>query len=152
MARLKVVAHKKTGHLVKGYADLHVENGESGVFGIHPIALPKTLNIQPATEGRLAHVALDSLKALFFVKSFAGDPSYAETKFFNPDSKLEGLWVHITFEDGETTEGIVHNSIDLLNEPGFLMKPPDPQSNNNALYILKSALKSFRVVGVRSHY
>ena len=152
MARLKVVAHKKSGHLVKGYTELDVEGGDSGIFAGGSFALPKTVNILPTTEGRVAHVTLDSLKALFFVKSFAGDPSYAETKFFNPESKLEGLWVHITFEDGETTEGVVHNGIEILNEPGFLMKPPDPQSNNNALYILKSALSKFRVVGVRSHY
>jgi len=152
MARLKVVAHKKSGSLVKGYAELHVDAGASGIFAGEPFTVPKTLDIQPATEGRVARVPLDSLKALFFVKSFAGDPAYAETKFFNPESKLEGLWVHISFEDGETTEGVVHNSIALINDPGFLMKPPDPQSNNNAVYILKSALSKFRVVGVRSHY
>jgi len=150
--RLKVVAHRKTGQLVKGFAELDVSVNAEGVPDVGPIPLPKTLSIHSSIGGRGVNVSTESLKALFFVKSFDGDPAYAETKFFNPAPKIEGLWVHLTFSDGETTEGIVSNNIAFVNESGFLMKPPDPHSNNQAVYVLKSALARFRVVGVRAEY
>ncbi len=147
-----MVAHRKTGQLVKGYAELDLSLNAQGIPDVGPVPLPKTLTIQSSINGRGVNVPTDSLKALFFVKSFDGDPAYAETKFFNPAPKIEGLWVHLTFIDGETTEGIVSNNITFVNEAGFLMKPPDPQSNNQAVYVLKSALQHFRVVGVRAEY
>lgn len=152
MPRLKVVAHRKSGHLVKGFADLDVPLDASGVPTTHSIKLPTQLSIHPVAHEKAVRLPVNTLKAIFFVRSFEGNPSYAETKFFNPEPEIEGLWVHLTFEDGETTEGIVHNSISLLNDPGFLMRPPDPNSNNQAVYVLKSAITRFRVVGVRSHY
>ncbi len=152
MPRLRVVAHRKTGHLIKGYTDLDVALDAAGIPVTHSIKLPKQLNVEPVNNTKAVRLPLDSLKAIFFVRSFDGNASYAETKFFNPEPEIEGLWVHITFEDGETTEGIVHNSLSLLNDAGFLMRPPDPNSNNHAVYVLKSAITRFRVVGVRSHY
>lgn len=125
---------------------------EEGVPDVGPTPLPKALTIHSSINGRGINVPTDSLKALYFVKSFDGDAAYAETKFFNPAPNIEGLWVHLTFIDGETTEGIVANNIGFVNEDGFLMKPPDPQSNNHAVYVLKSALTHFRVVGVRAEY
>jgi hypothetical protein len=152
MARLKVVAHRKSGQLIKGFAELEVPVNADGTIDVAHVALPKSLTIHSSISGRSVTVPVDTLKALYFVKSFEGDAAYAETKFFNPAPKIEGLWVHVTFADGETTEGIVNNSIGFVNDPGFLMKPPDPHSNNSAVYVLKSALTSFKVVGVRAEY
>jgi hypothetical protein len=152
MSRLKVVAHRKSGQLVKGFADLDVAVNDQGIPDSDPILLPKSLTIHSSISGRGVSIPIDTLKAVYFVKSFEGDAAYAETKFFNPAPKIEGLWVHLTFTDGETTEGIVSNNIAFVNEPGFLMKPPDPLSNNHAVYVLKSALAHFRVVGVRAEY
>lgn len=147
-----MVAHRKTGQLIKGFAELELSVNDQGVPDAGPTPLPKTLTILSSINGRGISVPTDSLKALYFVKSFEGDAAYAETKFFNPAPNIEGLWVHVTFADGETTEGIVANNIAFVNEDGFLMKPPDPHSNNHAVYVLKSALTYFRVVGVRAEY
>jgi hypothetical protein len=152
MTRLKVVAHRKSGHIVKGFAELNVPVNDKGIPDSGPIPLAKSLTVHSSINGRSVAIPVDTLKALYFVKSFEGDAAYAETKFFNPAPRIEGLWIHVTFADGETTEGIVSNNINLVNEPGFLMKPPDPLSNNHAVYVLKSALKHFRVVGVRAEY
>jgi len=152
MARLKIVAHLRNGKLLKGYSDLPLPTDSSGVVATAPIALPKQIAVEDADSGRRHSLALSSLKALFFVKSFSGNPRYAEIKFFNGEPKIEGLWVHLMFVDNEKIEGIVHNSIAFLTEPGFLMKPPDPNSNNQAVYVLKESLTHFRVVGVRSNY
>jgi hypothetical protein len=152
MARLKIVAHLRTGKLLKGYVDLPVPTDNNGLVATVPITLPKQVSIETAEGGKKQSVPLSGLKALFFVKSFQGNPQYSEIKFFNGEPKIEGLWVHLTFADNEKTEGIVHNSISFLTEPGFLMKPPDPNSNNQAVYVLKESLIHFRVVGVRSNY
>jgi hypothetical protein len=152
MSRLKVVAHRKSGQLVKGFAELDITVNDHGIPDSGPIPLTKSITIHSSITGRGVSIPVDTLKALYFVKSFEGDAAYAETKFFNPAPKIEGLWVHLTFGDGETTEGIVSNNIGFVNDPGFLMKPPDPLSNNHAVYVLKSALTHFRVVGVRAEY
>ena len=34
-------------------------------------------------------------------------------------------------------------------EDGFYLKPPDPNSNNRIMYVVKSALKDFTVLGVQ---
>ena len=152
MPRLKVVAHKKSGQLLKGYAELPVPVEVTPLSSHGPVVLPKSIDVTPEDGGKPVHVSVDSLKAVFFVKTFEGDSTYSETRFFNPEPRIEGLWVHVTFQDGEATEGIIHNSIGFLNEPGFLLKPPDLQSNNQAVYVLKNALSEFRVVGVRTSY
>ena len=152
MARLKIVAHLRTGKLLKGYAELPLPTDSSGVVATVPASLPKQISLEEIEGGRKHSLPLSSLKALFFVKSFEGNPQYAEIKFFNGEPKIEGLWVHLTFADSEKIEGIVHNSISFLTESGFLMKPPDPNSNNQAVYVLKESLIHFRVVGVRANY
>jgi hypothetical protein len=65
---------------------------------------------------------------------------------------VEGLWVRVTFLDGETIEGIVHNSMPFVANPGFFMKPPDPHSNNKMIYVVKSFMRDFRVLGVQNDY
>jgi hypothetical protein len=152
MSRLKVVAHRKSGQVVKGFAELNVSVNDLGIPDSGPIPLTKSLTVHSSISGRGVSIPVDSLKAIYIVKSFEGDPAYAETKFFNPAPNIEGLWINIRFLDGETTEGIISNNINFVNELGFLMKPPDPLSNNHAVYVLKSALTSFRVVGVRAEY
>src|ERR1700761_1263506 len=114
MARLKIVAHLKSGKLMKGYAELPLPTDANGVVASVPASLPKSIPIEDSDTGHKQSVPLASLKALFFVKSFAGNPQYSEIKFFNGEPKIEGLWVHLTFSDNERFEGIVHNSIAFL--------------------------------------
>lgn len=152
MARLKIVAHLRTGKLLKGYVELPLPTDTSGVVATVPVTLPKQVIVETVEGGKKQTVPLATMKALFFVKSFEGNRQYSEIKFFNGEPKIEGLWVHLTFSDNEKTEGIVHNSVSFLTEPGFLMKPPDPNSNNQAVYVMKESLTAFRVVGVRANY
>lgn len=152
MARLKIVAHLRSGKLLKGYVELPLPTDTNGVVATVPVSLPKQVTVEAVEGGKKLSLALSTMKALFFVKSFDGNRQYNEIKFFNGEPKIEGLWVHLTFADNEKTEGIVHNSIAFLTEPGFLMKPPDPNSNNQAVYVMKESLTHFRVVGVRANY
>jgi len=117
-----------------------------------PIELPPEIEVQAVESGQAVSLALQSLKALFFVKSFEGRSEYREIKFFNTHPPIRGLWVRVKFYDSEALEGVVHNSMRFLVEPGFFLKPPDPNSNNEIVYVVKTSLIDFCVLGVRTTY
>ena len=150
--RLKVVAHLSNGELLKGYFDSSVERDLESLIRQRMLRFPVEIPIRPTDSKNIVPVRRDSLKALFFVKTFEGRKDYKEVKFFQGHPPVEGLWVQVTFTDGEITEGVLHNGLHYLVEPGFFLKPPDPQSNNEFVYVLKGSLDDFRVLGVRSTY
>src|SRR5947208_3439570 len=64
----KVVARYVDGKVLKGYADFDPNQPS---FCLVPIENP---------DGEGIEVQVRDLKALFFVRSFAGDPAYSESK------------------------------------------------------------------------
>jgi hypothetical protein len=62
---------------------------------------------------------------------------------------VHGIWVRVEFLDGEVMEGIVHNTLRFLVDPGFFLIPSDTDSNNRLVYVMKSWLRDHRVLGVR---
>ncbi|MCI0351735.1 MAG: hypothetical protein L0Z53_20130 [Acidobacteriales bacterium] len=150
--RLKVVAHLSNGKLLKGYFDPSVERDLESMIRQRMLSFPVEIPIRSSETDKVVTVPRDYLKALFFVKTFEGRKDYKEVKFFQAHPPIEGLWVQVTFKDGEVTEGVLHNTIHHLVEPGFFLKPPDPQSNNEFVYVLKGSLHEFRVLGVRTSY
>jgi hypothetical protein len=148
---LKVVAHRSDGVLIKGYTEGVPQFYAASLANPDPVAPPEKLRLK-TTDNSDVEVSLDDLKALFFVKSFEGSNQYTEVKFFKSHPIVEGLWVRLRFNDNELTEGVIFNSIHFLLNPGFFLKPPDPLSNNQMVYVLRSSLKEFRVLGVRGTY
>ncbi len=149
---MKIVAHLRDGSLVKGFTDALPGHELDDLLKQGPCPMPLEITIRSNGTNKNVNVKLDSLKALFFVHSFEGRQEYQEVKFFDTHPPVEGLWVRIKFYDGEASEGVVHNSLHHLTSPGFYLKPPDPNSNNEYIYVLKSSLTDFRVLGVRSSY
>ena len=149
---MKVVAHLRGGKLVKGYTDTSVPYSLEEMLKEDPESLPPNLSVQQEGSEKKIKVSLNSLKALFFVKTFEGSKEYKEIKFFHAHPPIEGLWVRIHFGDGEYTEGVVRNSLRYLVEPGFFLKPPDPHSNNQLVYAVKASVVEFRVLGVRTAF
>lgn len=151
-ARLRVIARLRNGSSVKGF--IHGLDGiDPETLLDHPQnSLPLEIVISSAESNGLVTVPLESLKALFFVKSFEGNKDYKEIKFFDKSPPIEGLWVRAKFYDGESLEGVVRNTLDYLVQPGFFLKPPDAQANNEVMYVVKSSLIDFRVLGVRTRY
>jgi hypothetical protein len=149
-AQLKVVAHLRDGRLIKGYfSSLPVE---LDTLKNRPVDMPRMMQVEEEGSGAQVEVHAESLKALFFVKSFEGRTNYRELKFFQVAPEYAGLWVRVTFFDGETTEGLVHNAIETFVTPGFLLKPPDPLSNNELAYVMKASLVEVKVLGVKTSY
>lgn len=151
-ATLKVVAHLRDHTLVRGYTDALPVADLEDLFREEPASLPQKIPVRSAESGKLVTVPVDSLKALFFVKSFEGHQEYKELKFFEQHPPIEGLLVHIRFFDNESTEGVIRNSLHHLVKPGFFLKPPDPQSNNEIVYVVTASLLDFRVLGVKANY
>jgi uncharacterized protein DUF6982 len=148
---VKIVAHLRDGSLLKGVTDALSQHPE-GLLRDGPCSLPLQLKMRVNGSRKEVPLLLESLKALFFVKSFEGRTQYQEMKFFDSHPPVEGLWVRLKYYDGEASEGVVHNSLHHLTDPGFFLKPPDPESNNEYVYVLKASLTDFRVLGVRSAF
>jgi hypothetical protein len=149
---LKVVAHRNDGSLIKGYTDGVPAFYADSLQKNQPAPPPDKIHLSLADSGKKVSVELNDLKAMFFVKSFEGSKQYNEVKFFKAHPLVEGLWVRLKFSDNESTEGVIYNSMHYLVNPGFFMKPPDPLSNNQIVYVLRSSLQDFRVLGVRGTY
>jgi hypothetical protein len=97
-------------------------------------------------EGRLGmrEVELSQLKAIFFVKDFAGRPDYKERTEFLPGDEKRGKKIRIVFADGEKLSAL---SMGYARErKGFFVNPVDPESNNIRIFIISSTVKSIESV------
>jgi len=139
MDKRKVVVRKVDGETLKAYVKP----------GAEPVSAKEEMVTVTSLTEETINVPKSDIKALFFVRKFSGNKDYSEVKFFESQPRIDGLWVRIHFFDNETIEGIVANSINFLVDDGFYLKPPDPNSNNRLMYVVKSALKDFTVLGVQ---
>ena len=149
---VRVVAHLRNHKLIKGYTDTLVVPDLEAWLKQESVTVPPKISMRLAESPETVSVPLKSLKALFFVKSFEGSKKYEEIKFFAPNSPIAGLWAWLKFFDNERIEGVVRNSLQYLIDPGFFLKPPDPESNNQLIYVVKASLIEFRVQGVSATY
>ena len=139
MEKRKVIIRKVDGEILKGYAEHSLDPVNGKESSVTVTSLTEELITVPKSE----------IKALFFVRKFSGNKEYSEVKFFESQPRIDGLWVRVYFFDNEAIEGIVANTMNFLIEDGFYLKPPDPNSNNRLMYVVKSALKDFTVLGVQ---
>jgi hypothetical protein len=97
-------------------------------------------------EGSIQLLPYPEVKSVIFVKDFesGSEPS----KVFLTRPKMDGLWVRMTFRDGEVMDGILPNDVLLWERQGYSFTPPEPYSNNQKLFVPREALKSMSVLGV----
>jgi len=85
-------------------------------------------------------VELKSLKAIFFVRDFAGNREHHDA--YDLTIRSHGRKIEVTFQDGEkiagTTEG--YNPQKL----GFFLFPSDAESNNVRAFIINSSLQEVK--------
>jgi Family of unknown function (DUF6982) len=123
----KVVAHYADGALLKGYTS-DFDPGQSSfhvVFAEDP-------------DSQAVEVRVDALKALFFVRSFEGDPEYSESKDLYVTRPPGTRKIRVEFADGEELTGYVtrYNP----GGPGFVFFPLDPRSNNTKVFAASAAV------------
>jgi hypothetical protein len=135
--------------VIKGY--LKTPEGESVEDLLHnaPKSAPESLRIHRLDTNEVEDIEMRNAKAVFYVNTFEGDAQHTPLQFHLRAPMIHGIWVRIDFRDGEVIEGIVHNSIRYLVDEGFFVIPTDPGSNNKLIYVLKSSIKDYRVLGMR---
>ena len=77
------------------------------------------------------------LQALFFVKTYEGNPDYNERKGFDPVRPPAGRRIRVVFKDGEVLVGTTTGY--QPGRTGFFLEPADPNSNNERCYVVASA-------------
>jgi hypothetical protein len=125
--------------VVVRFADGQVVKGYSREF----TAASSHLSVWPeprATDAGRSEVPLDQVKAVFFVRDFAGTPEYVE----DPDAPAtrHGRRIAVTFADGETLVGTTLNY--SAASRGFFLHPVDDRSNNIRVFVAKAFVKKVR--------
>lgn len=140
-----VVVNLKNSSVLHGY---YRTDDSIDSVGSVPVNLPRTMTIEPEDGSAAVTIDLQSAKAVFFVRSFAGSPTQQDVRFFDCLSIHPYLWVRLTFKDGEVMEGRVLNGIDLLAKDAFQLFPVDELTNNRCLFVPKQSLRSFQIIGL----
>ncbi len=79
------------------------------------------------------------LKALFFVKDFAGDPEHVQKNEFEPTHPLAERRIKVVFKDGEVLVGTTTGY--QPGRPGFFLEPADATSNIERCYVVTAATR-----------
>ena len=88
------------------------------------------------------------IKTVCFVRDFEEGENLRERRLFNSRPKMEGLWVRMSFRDGEVMDGLMANNLLAIDMYGFTVTPPDPSSRNQKVFVPRTALRELAVVGV----
>jgi hypothetical protein len=127
MAELnRVVVHFSDGKLLKGTTQDFFPNRAS-------------FHLQPAEGGPAVEVRCKQLKALFFVKDYAGNRGRRDLRGFlaAPGETTHGKKIAVRFRDGELLCG--YSLSFLPDRDGFFMFPADTGSNNLRIYVVMAS-------------
>ena len=130
----KIVVHYADGKILKGFGQDFYPNKPS--FHL----LPEIAGFSFADEA--VEVQMKDLKAVFFVRDFAGNSLYNERKHFLEGEHPSGRKVRVTFRDGEM---LVGSTVGYDRQrQGFFLIPADPQSNNRSVFAISAAVTGVR--------
>ncbi len=128
------------------FLDGRIERGYTADFQPHKEIFHLVVKGEGAQQGKSLAIKMANLKAVFFVKELHGmdkerpvvKRSFTDLK----DQKLLGKKVEVEFTDGEVLSGIT-----LGYSPqrrGFFFTPIDPESNNERIFAVLSAVKEIK--------
>jgi hypothetical protein len=127
----KIVVRYREGAMLKGYTlDFHPSRSH--------------LSLWPSVRAHVSErviVPLTRLKALFFVKDFAGNPSHRENNRTAPNAGA-GRKIEVTFCDREVIRG---STLNYRPEGiGFFVTPADASGNNQRVFVINGAIRQVR--------
>lgn len=103
----------------------------------------KSFHLLPGEGGGVPiRLALDDLKALFYVKDYLGNRHFVASRSFEG---IEGKRAVVTFHDGEEIWGTVSDGFDDEAGQGFFLIPADKEDNNLRIFVVRSAMKDLRL-------
>jgi hypothetical protein len=126
----RVVVGLADGKRLKGY-----------IFNFSPMRDSFRLFPEPNSPPNLGtDVSLREVKAIFFVKDFAGTRERKDSQQINPGA--HGRKLEVTFRDDEkiagTTEAYNRQKV------GFFMFPGDRESNNVRIFIVNASVREVK--------
>jgi hypothetical protein len=121
----QVVARFLDGRLMKGFTTDFLPTKDR---------FHMTLEEQGA-GAKPVEVRVAELKAVFFVKTFAGDPQHHRSNEPNPG--VPGRRLRILFKDGEVVVGTTQGYD--RSRPGFFVIPVDAGGNNERCFVVAAA-------------
>ena len=122
----KVVVRFKDGTLIKGNTNDFFPNKTR--FHINRL------------DGKIEEIELEDLKAVFFVKDFLGNQDYQ--KKYEDTIPGAGRKILVEFTDAESITGYALGY--SPDRPGFFITPADLASNNERIFVIKSATKNVK--------
>jgi small nuclear ribonucleoprotein (snRNP)-like protein len=140
MDRQKVILRCLDGRVIRGYIDDFSASDER-------------VAVEDESSAR-QEIGVEELKAIFFVRTFEGNRSYAEKKSFLEQVSL-GKRVFVKFKDGECMTGYIEGGVPwkrgFFLEPkkgaGFFLLPVDNESNNIKVFVVASSVWDVTVMG-----
>jgi hypothetical protein len=102
------------------------------------------LSLWPSVNAHVTErviVPLTRLKALFFVKDFAGNPLHPHNERVEPVAAA-GRKIEVTFFDREVIRGTTLNY--RPEGTGFFVTPADTSSNNQRVFVINGAIRHVR--------
>ncbi len=134
--RRLVWATRSPGRVVARYADGQALKGYASDFDPDQ---PR-FHLAPAhgSPEEAIEVWLRDLKALFFVRSFEGDPRYDESRDPYQSRPPGTRKIRLEFQDGELLVG--YTTARDARRFGLFVTPLDPKSNNRRVFVLTSSV------------
>ena len=118
------MVHYQDGRILKGFTRDFLPNKDL----FHLIT-------KDAPDSKPLDVQIQDLKAVFFVKDFAGNPQYNEQREFDPSKRVIGRKIRVVFTDGELLVGTTQGYDP--GRPGFFVVPADSESNNERVFVVR---------------
>ncbi len=140
MERQRVIARFINGRMLRGYVQTFSPFDEFVSVEVEPSGAEK--------------VGINELKAIFFVKTFAGDKSRSEKKAF-VDHTPPGRRVFVKFKDGEYMTGYIEGDfpwkkgfyLEAGSGNGFFLQPVDGESNNTRVFVVAGSVWDVTAMG-----
>lgn len=95
-------------------------------------------------EEKPIEVWIKDLKAVFFVKDFAGNPQHVKSNEFDPVRPQSGRKIRVEFKDGEVLVGTTMGY--QPGRQGFFITPADTGANNERCYVVSAFTKEISFV------
>jgi hypothetical protein len=124
--------------IVIRYADGRLRKGTTSDF----FPNKDIFHLNDRADGRTYEINVRDLKAVFFVKSYEGDPSYEEK--LHVERIGLGRRIKIRFRDGETMVGYTQGYSPARS--GFIFFPADPDCNNDKAFIVTASTDDIRFI------
>jgi hypothetical protein len=134
MIQNQIVVRYQDGKIIKGHTSDFL-----------PAKPTFHLSIFDAPPGNApVEVRVSGVKAIFFVKDFAGNSEHKDVQEFSAVKSAGGRKITVLFKDGETMTGTTQGYDP--KRPGFFIVPADADSNNDRCFVVAGATEKVSFV------